>query len=119
MDCFLILPSHKESLNEWYLVDAPIGRGAGWKREVVFIFVASDLACGWFGEQQLIVAYVGFMVSSSIRSMREDVVVEGLKIKLALQCRAEYTVPVCPILDSSRETSAVYSLLPSDFRGIE
>ena len=28
----LTLPSHQEPSNKWYHVEAPIGRGAGWKQ---------------------------------------------------------------------------------------
>ena len=59
------------------------------------------------------------MVGWSIRPVLEDVVAEGLKIKLEILYRAKDSVPVCLIQDNDCTASAAHTLITCYFDGID
>ena len=61
--------------------------------------------------QRLILSRAGLMVGWFIRPVREDVGVEGLKIKRALPCEAEDSVPLYLVEDSDCTASAAHTLM--------
>ena len=59
------------------------------------------------------------MLSRTSCPIREDMVAEGLEIKLSFPGGAEYAIPVGFIENGYRTTSAAHTLVPCNFGNVD